>query len=82
MRSARSLTRISPDDKLDIQWQRALNHNLPRDISVIDVVRVPETFHARYDAHSKIYTYSLWLTRQYVLPQRRVFVWANRSAGP
>ncbi len=68
-----------PDDKLDIQWQRALNHNLSRDVSVIDVVQVPETFHARYDAQSKIYTYSLWLSRQYVLPQRRVFVW---ETGP
>lgn len=68
-----------PDEKAGIQWQRALNHNLPRDVEVIDVTPVPETFHARYDAQSKIYTYSVWLNRQYVLPQRRVFVW---ETGP
>ena len=71
-----------PDDRLDIQWQRALNHNLPRDVEVIEVTHVPDSFHARYDAHSKTYTYSVWLSRQYVLPQRRVFVWETRAPGP
>lgn len=68
-----------PDDRLAIQWQRALNHNLPRDVEVLGVEPVSEEFHARYDAKSKIYTYSIWLSRQYVLPQRRVFVW---ETGP
>ncbi|MCO7125517.1 tRNA pseudouridine(38-40) synthase TruA [Sporolactobacillus shoreicorticis] len=37
-----------------------LNHHLPQDISVIDVARVPERFHARYNAKEKSYLYKIW----------------------
>lgn len=37
-----------------------LNHQLPQDISVLDVARVPERFHARYNAKEKTYLYKIW----------------------
>jgi tRNA pseudouridine38-40 synthase len=43
-------------------WQRALNGLLPADIAVLGVEPVPETFHARFGAKSKLYLYRV-LTR-------------------
>lgn len=37
----------------------ALNSRLPEDIRVFSAVRVPESFHARYDAHAKTYEYRI-----------------------
>lgn len=39
--------------------QRALNANLPEDISIIKVEEAPPNFHARYNARSKTYRYSI-----------------------
>jgi tRNA pseudouridine38-40 synthase len=44
------------------EWLRALNGLLPPDIAVLSVEEVPETFHARFSAKSKLYRYRL-LTR-------------------
>lgn len=38
-------------------WQRALNTLLPADIYIHQVVEVPESFHARFDAIAKEYHY-------------------------
>jgi tRNA pseudouridine38-40 synthase len=38
----------------------ALNAFLPDDIRVLSAVRVPETFHARFDATGKQYRYYVW----------------------
>jgi tRNA pseudouridine38-40 synthase len=40
-------------------WQRALNSVLPEDIVVRQAEKVPERFHARYDATGKIYQYRI-----------------------
>lgn len=61
--------------KPHVDWAKALNGLLPKDVAVLDVEEASRDFHARFSAKSKIYTYSLWLTRRYVLPQRRAFVW-------
>jgi tRNA pseudouridine38-40 synthase len=37
-----------------------LNRYLPQDISVTEVIRVPEKFHSRYHAKSKTYLYRIW----------------------
>lgn len=65
-----------PEDAVGINWQMALNYHLPRAIAVTAVEVARPDFHARYDATGKTYAYSLWLSRRYVLPQRRRFVWA------
>jgi tRNA pseudouridine38-40 synthase len=44
------------------EWLRALNGLLPPDIAVLSVDAVPDTFHSRFDAKSKLYRYLL-LTR-------------------
>lgn len=44
------------------EWNRALNGLLPPDVAVLAVEEVPETFHARFSAKSKLYRYRL-LTR-------------------
>lgn len=37
-----------------------LNRYLPQDISIREVMLVPESFHARYNAKGKIYLYKIW----------------------
>ncbi len=54
---------ISTTAKLSAEeWLRALNGLLPPDIAVRTVEDVPESFHARFSAKSKLYRYHL-LTR-------------------
>lgn len=42
------------------QLPRALNANLPQDLSVLSAREVPESFHPRYSAKGKRYVYRLW----------------------
>lgn len=65
-----------PGDKAGLPWQRALNALLPPDVTVIQAVVVRSSFHARFDARQKTYSYALWTEPTYLLPQRRPFVWA------
>jgi tRNA pseudouridine38-40 synthase len=52
----------------------ALRHRLPRTIQIVSVREVPETFHARFSAKSKVYEYRIHLgdadpfTRPYAWP--------------
>jgi tRNA pseudouridine38-40 synthase len=39
---------------------RALNAVLDPDLSVVDLARAPQGFHARFDARSKLYRYDIW----------------------
>ncbi len=68
-----------PRAKAHTPWQRALNCLLPPAVAVLDVAEAPIGFHARLWAVSKVYAYSLWTERRFVLPQRRPFVW---DCGP
>lgn len=65
-----------PESKVTIDWQRALNAQLPDDIAVFEAKQVPDDFHVRYSATGKIYTYRLWLSRRYTPPTRFPYVWA------
>ena len=49
------------------EWLRALNGLLPPDVAVQAVEEVPDSFHARYSAKSKLYRY-------------RIFARVNRTA--
>ncbi|TAL10262.1 MAG: tRNA pseudouridine(38-40) synthase TruA [Nitrospirae bacterium] len=42
------------------EWLRALNGLLPPDIAVQALEEVPDTFHARYSAKSKLYRYRIF----------------------
>lgn len=41
------------------KWYHALNAQLPSDIRIVDIKRIHNTFHARFDATSKTYIYKL-----------------------
>ncbi len=71
-----------PDHKADLDWQRAFNAGLPDDIAVVAVARVPDDFHARFNARGKTYTYRLWPTRRWVPPRLAPFVWATGPLTP
>lgn len=45
-------------------WQKALNALLPDDIYVHSIVKVPDTFHARFSAIEKEYRYYLWQAKE------------------
>lgn len=60
-------------------WQRGFSALLPHDMAVISVEEAAPDFHARTSARGKRYTYSLWLRRDFILPQLRDFAW---DCGP
>ena len=55
-----------------LQLTRKLNDLLPHDISILDMVRVRDTFHARHDAVSRLYLYQI-ATRRTAFA--KPFVW-------
>ena len=65
-----------PASRAHLPWQRALNAILPRDMTVLSVEFVTQDFHAQRLATSKTYTYTLWHQPDFILPQRRPFIWA------
>ena len=46
------------------QFQKALNTNLPEDISIANVKEAPDNFHSQFSSKSKLYLYSI-LNRDY-----------------
>ena len=71
-----------PGDRTGVPWRRALNSLLPDDACVTSVRWVEDSFHARHSAESKVYTYTLWTAPEYVIPQRRPFVWPVGDLDP
>lgn len=65
-----------PEETRKIDWQRALNRQLPFDIRVTGAEWVSSDFHARKSALGKTYAYSLWMDRNGALPRVRPFVWS------
>jgi tRNA pseudouridine38-40 synthase len=55
-------------------WAPALNRLLPPDIRILDSCEVPEEFHARYSALSKIYRYRI-LCRRPPTALYRNYIW-------
>lgn len=64
-----------PAARAPLPWQQALNALLPPDLTVLRIEPVLPSFHARFDAIRKTYSYTLWTEHGYLLPQRRPFVW-------
>jgi len=54
------------------QISKYLNHYLPQDISVTEVISVSEHFHARYNAKDKTYLYRIW-NKEYSNPFMRKY---------
>jgi tRNA pseudouridine38-40 synthase len=48
-----------PAARRDLPWQRALNALLPPDVTIVRLEQIAETFHARFDAIQKTYSYTL-----------------------
>ena len=59
-------------------FHKALNSLLPEDIIIRECSQVPETFHARYDAKSKIYHYKI-LNRPLPSAIGRQYAWFIRK---
>lgn len=49
-----------------------LNHYLPEDISIVDISKVAENFHSRYNAKNKTYVYKIW-NKNYSEPFQRKY---------
>ena len=43
-----------------VRFQHSLNSVLPSDIAIRAISEVADTFHPRYDAHSRTYQYRIW----------------------
>lgn len=68
-----------PEEKMGIDWPRAINAVLQPDVAVLSATPVENSFHAQKSCLSKAYTYSLWLERAFTPPRLRDFVW---NVGP
>lgn len=66
-----------PGEKIGLDWQRALNAQLPPDIRILNAEIVDADFHARFSATGKCYSYALWHDAQRPLPRAREFVWGR-----
>lgn len=64
-----------PDKPVD--WLRACNAKLPRDIRILEAVPVGEAFHARHSATGKLYGYTLFCGHVPIPPRLEPFVWAT-----
>ena len=53
---------------------RAVNARLPPSVRVVDAAGAPATFHARFDAKSKLYRYRIW-NREIISPFDRLYAW-------
>ena len=51
---------VVSQDRSDMQWINGLNSNLPNDISIVGVDRVKDTFHSRFDAIDRTYSYLIF----------------------
>ena len=51
---------VVSQDRSGMQWINGLNSNLPNDISVVDVDRVEDSFHSRFDAIDRTYSYLIF----------------------
>ncbi|MCF8086358.1 MAG: tRNA pseudouridine(38-40) synthase TruA [Desulfohalobiaceae bacterium] len=71
-----------PEDRICVPWRRALNSLMPDDACVTSAKWVEDSFHARHSAKAKIYSYTLWTAPEYVIPQRRPFVWPVGELDP
>ncbi|MFD0048945.1 tRNA pseudouridine(38-40) synthase TruA [Actinomycetes bacterium NPDC127524] len=58
------------EGKTESEIMEYLNRYLPQDISVVEVISVPDRFHARYNAKEKTYLYKIW-NEQYTNPFMR-----------
>ena len=56
----------------EVEIMKYLNHYLPQDISITEVVSVPDSFHARYHAKDKTYLYKIW-NMEYTNPFMRKY---------
>lgn len=68
-----------PAVRAGLPWRKAINALLPRDVAVVAAGPAPPGFHARFWARRKTYAYTLWTEPEFVIPQRRPFVW---NCGP
>jgi len=48
------------DNLTESEIKSYLNKYLPQDISILEVMSVPDRFHARYNSKDKIYLYKIW----------------------
>ncbi|SFB99070.1 tRNA pseudouridine38-40 synthase [Bacillus sp. OV322] len=60
------------EGKTESEIMEYLNRYLPQDISVVEVISVPDRFHARYNAKEKTYLYKIW-NEQYTNPFMRKY---------
>ena len=74
----RQIAHVDVPDK-PVNWLRALNASLPRDIRILDVEPVADTFHARHSAIGKHYAYTVFCGQMPVPPRLEPFVWQTPS---
>lgn len=60
-------------------WKMGINSNLPEDITVKAISEVPESFHARFSAESRTYTYYIYNSETRSALKRHHYTWIHYS---
>lgn len=70
---------LSNDHRETNQWLKGLNSQLPNDISIASIQKVPDDFHSRFDAISRSYTYVIYTGKTQPIFLRDYIYWEKHE---
>ena len=70
---------LSKDHRETTQWLKGLNSQLPNDISVSSIQKVPDEFHSRFDAITRSYTYMIYTGKTQPIFLRDYIYWEKHE---
>ena len=70
---------LSEDQRESTQWLKGLNSQLPNDISISSIQKVPDDFHSRFDAINRSYTYVIYTGKTQPIFLRDYIYWEKHE---
>ena len=70
---------LSKDHRENSQWLKGLNSQLPSDISISSIQKVPDDFHSRFDAIDRSYTYVIYTNKNQPIFLRDYIYWEKNE---
>ena len=72
---------LSEDQRESTQWLKGLNSQLPNDISISSIQKVPDDFHSRFDATERSYAYVIYTGKTQPIFLRDYIYWEKHIIG-
>ena len=70
---------LSEDQRESTQWLKGLNSQLPNDISISSIQKVPDDFHSRFDAINRSYKYVIYTGKTQPIFLRDYIYWEKHE---